>query len=584
MAEQSKKEIILDERSASSIELKDSSTSVEPMLPSAPVRDEIKDIKPLGSPAAKSPDSVSEASGSNEPTDPASDRNPNDEQADGETSSEGDDLRSLSPFQRTQITGTADATPRTSGLRRHRLVMSACCLFSVGFLGLCALDLKSAFTTQANVDKSFKLSYPAKRPALPPNLTYLSESEQGADGLYRVVEATWTSSNVGLVDKNGVVVVKPQYATIGPFQDGLAAVSQLDPYKIHKNHNSYSPESYLYGYIDKTGKVIVKPQYENARAFRDGVALVLTDSSHTKLIDRTGKVLFDAETQHMAIDLGGIYAVTEKHGRTGLIDKNGKRLLPQEYDGITSFDSRNQNQSYNQSYDPEVDQEPEKFFQISRDGKCGVIDFQGKIIIPPTFHEILSYQNGHATIGMDGKYGFADSSGKIVIKPTYDFVTAYDDLIAVKEGAKWKLINSSGNTVNGAHIDGVIVQNGERWLVNGRAPVIIGDLCGFLDKNGLVAIKPTFVWELPFKNGFSEVYDGKLWRFIDILGRSPNNLKFTGIAKIPMGAVPVPVSLEGPLYGFGMSSQIMSTNQFYKNSIKSMKRISQTDASDNDSE
>jgi len=581
MAEQSKKETTLDERSASSIELKDSSTSVEPMLPSAPVRDEIEDIKPLGSPAAKSPDSVSEGSGSNEPTDPTFGKNPNDDQADGESSSEAANLRTLSPFQRTQITGTTDATLRTSGLRRHRLVMSACCLFSVGFLGLCALDLKSAFTVQANVDKSFKLSYPAKRPALPPNLTYLSDSEQGVDGLYRVVEATWTTSNVGLIDKNGVVVVKPQYATIGPFQDGLAAVSKLNTSKPPKSDNKYKPESYLYGYIDRTGKVIIKPQYENARAFRDGVALVSSGSSHTKLIDRTGKVLFEAETQQMATDLGGIYAVTEKHGRTGLIDKTGKRLLPQEYDGINSFDNRNQ--SYDQSYEPDVDQAPEKFFEISRDGKCGVIDFKGNIIIPPTFHEILSYQNGHATIGVNGKYGFADSSGKIVIKPTYDFVTAYDDLIAVKEGANWKLINSSGNTVNGAHIDGVIVQNGERWLVNGRAPVIVGDSCGFVDKNGLIAIKPTFVWELPFKNGFSEVYDGKLWHFIDIFGRSPNNLKLTGIAKIPVGAVPVPVSLEGPLFSFGMSSQVMSTNENYKSSIKYMKRNSEKNASDDDS-
>jgi hypothetical protein len=99
----------------------------------------------------------------------------------------------------------------------------------------------------------------------------------------------------------------------------------------------------------------------------------------------------------------------------------------------------------------------------------------------------------------------------------------------------------------------------------------------------LIAIKPTFVWELPFKNGFSEVYDGKLWRFIDIFGRPPSNLKFTGIAKIPVGAVPVPVSLEGPLFSFGMSSQVMSTNENYKSSIKYMKRNSEKNASDDDS-
>jgi hypothetical protein len=578
MVEQGKKETILDERSTSSVELKDSSSPEQVMLPSAPVKDEpaVEEAKPLD---------VRGETKSNEGSDVqisstsavAAERDSIEERDEGDFAN----TRTLSPFQRTQLAASKNKNLRPTGLLRHKLVQGACFLFSIGFLGLCALDLKSAFATPAMIDKSFHLTYPAKRPSLPPNLSYLNDAERGKDGFYRVVESSWNKSNVGLIDKNGNVVVKPQYTTIGDFKDGLAVVSKAKPTptplkKLPDTNRTYQSDD-LFGFIDKTGKVVIELRYNNARAFRDGVALVSTNDSNSTLINQAGKVLFRAETQHWATDLGGIYAVTEKNGRTGLIDKNGKRLLADEYDGITSFDNRNESYNYERNDDQEA--ETERFFKISRDGKCGVIDLKGNVIIPPIFHEILSYQNGHAVIGEDEKYGVADSHGKVVIKPTYDFVTAYDDLMAVREGKNWKLINGTGNTVNGAHIDGVLVQNGEHWLTDGRGAVIVGDLCGYIDKAGTMVVKPIYHWANSFKNGFACVYDGKFWHFIDVMGRVPTNLQFTQYTNI-LSAGTSPVSIAGPLYSFGMGSQVLATNASYDATIKSKKGNTDKDAPD----
>jgi hypothetical protein len=583
MAEQSKKETILEELSASSVELKDSSAPAQVMLPSAP----IKEAPPAAEPTSldtKGPASVSETSSSATGSVEASSNfagNPERGQADDENGSDFASTRDLSPFQRTQLVNPNNANLRPTGLLRHKVVQAACCLFSISFLGLCALDLKSAFTTPAMLDRSFNLTYPAKRPALPPNLSYLSDQELGQDGFYRVVESSWNRSNVGLVDKNGTIVVKPQYTTIGSFKEGLAVVTKPKnvPLKRAPGHTRSYQNDELFGYIDKTGKVVIEPRFEFAKAFNGGVGLVSTNAANSTLIDRTGRVIFREETQRRATDLGGIYAVTEKNGRTGLIDKNGKRILPPEYDGITSFDNRHQ--VYDYEWD--ANEEQERYFRISRDGKCGVIDLKGNIIIPPTFREILSYKNGHAVIGQDEKYGFADSNGKVVIKPTYDFVTAYDDLIAVRDGAKWKFINGTGNTVNGANIDGVLIQNGEPWLFDGRGAVIVGDLVGYVDKVGALAIKPIYPWASAFKHGFAAVYDGRLWNYIDTLGRKMTNLKMTSIENFPPSG-PVDVTLEGPMYGFGKASEIISTGENFKQQIKTMKRNSETNASDNATE
>lgn len=566
----------MDEKIATSVELKDCSLQEQAMLPSAPVNDEpvVEEAMPNG---------IREASGCNSQSFESSD-------AQTGTNSAGTgerephkytndldfiDTRAMSPFQRTQLVASKSASLNPTGLLRHKLVLCACFLFSISFLALCALDLKSAFSTPAMIDKSFHLTYPAKRPSLPSYLSYLNDLEQGQDGFYRVVESSWSKSNVGLIDKNGNVVVKPQYATIGPFRDGLAVVSRTKEASFKKlpGGNRFYSSDERFGFIDKTGKEVIEPLYNNARPFRDGVALVSTNDSNSTLIDRAGKVLFRAETEHWAADLGGIYAVTEKNGRTGLIDKNGKRILPAEYDGITSFDNRNQSYDYERA----EDQEPEKFFKISRDGKCGVIDLKGNIVIPPIFHAILSYQNGHAVIGEAEKYGFADANGKVVIKPTYDFVTAYDDLIAVREGANWKLINASGNTVNGAHIDGIPGQNGEHWLADGRGAVIIGDLFGYIDKAGALVVKPTYLWANEFKNGFARVYDGKFWHYIDTLGHKPTNTEFTSISNIlPVGTSSV--STAGPLYTFGMGAQTLATNESFRSNIKAMKGNTDKDA------
>jgi len=88
----------------------------------------------------------------------------------------------------------------------------------------------------------------------------------------------------GVIDPHGNYVVKPSFAWIGPFSEGLAAaqVSQKNLYH--------------WAYIDRDGRIAIDFKFNVARAFpfHEGKAWLSCPylfAEQKKQIDRTGKVL-----------------------------------------------------------------------------------------------------------------------------------------------------------------------------------------------------------------------------------------------------------------------------------------------------
>ena len=63
----------------------------------------------------------------------------------------------------------------------------------------------------------------------------------------------------------------------------------------------------------------------------------------------------------------------------------------------------------------------EAFAAIKINGKYGLIDTKGNIVIAPIYDDTLIFREGLAKVGINGKYGFIDKKGNIVIAPIYDF-------------------------------------------------------------------------------------------------------------------------------------------------------------------
>ncbi|GGN98430.1 WG repeat-containing protein [Saccharibacillus kuerlensis] len=116
------------------------------------------------------------------------------------------------------------------------------------------------------------------------------------DGMAIVWKRKGSAFLGGFIDKSGKEVIKPQYAMLSIFSEGLAAV---------KVGGSANDRSGKWGYIGVTGKMVIPAQYTNENAevgsFKEGVAFVQRPDYGKLLIDRFGKVVVDLKTNNIAV-------------------------------------------------------------------------------------------------------------------------------------------------------------------------------------------------------------------------------------------------------------------------------------------
>ena len=125
----------------------------------------------------------------------------------------------------------------------------------------------------------------------------------------------------------------------------------------------------------------------------------------------------------------------KKNGKYGLIDFNGKELIPTEYDEITVLEGI------------------ENSIIIKKDGKVGLVNDNGSIIAPIKYTNIKSigdnYKNGYITIDDQGKYGVISTTKKQILENKYEEISQkyLKNYYLVKENGIQKLIDSEGNTI-----------------------------------------------------------------------------------------------------------------------------------------
>lgn len=125
----------------------------------------------------------------------------------------------------------------------------------------------------------------------------------------------------------------------------------------------------------------------------------------------------------------------KKNGKYGLIDFNGKELIQPEYNEITVLNGI------------------ENSILIKKGEKIGLINDNGSIIVEPEYKEIKNlgntYKNGYITVNQEGKYGVISTTKKQILENKYEEIAQIylKDYYLVKEGEKQKVIDSKGNTI-----------------------------------------------------------------------------------------------------------------------------------------
>ncbi len=123
------------------------------------------------------------------------------------------------------------------------------------------------------------------------------------------------------------------------------------------------------------------------------------------------------------------YVAISFQGKFGIADRAGEVLVPMKYQEV--------------NVDSNV-----AMFAVKDKGKWGYANDKGVMVVPLVYEEAFGFNTGLAGVKQNGKWGFIDSTGKMVIEPLYQEVSPFSNgLSAVKKDDKWGYIDNRGKTV-----------------------------------------------------------------------------------------------------------------------------------------
>jgi|GEM_PF-1465848 len=408
---------------------------------------------------------------------------------------------------------------------------------------------------------------------------YLGTTEQSDSGVFR------SDEKYGYKDQDGNIVIDPEYDRVFASQKEYIVACKREP------------SDYAYFAFDYKGKLIDKSNVLYSAA---GLA-IFSENGKYGVLDAAGNQILPAEYDEVKIlDYENISVCL--NGKYGLYNC-GKEIVPVKYDSLAigrSYTANNEIYRYilakslvdekheemeNQhvawvgNYKPSLYDfdngllyedcdsikyfEEEKLFVIEKDGKEGVIDTQGNIVIDLVYDDIAVFEgSGYIRCLIDGKSGIIDTAGNVIFEPQFGYIAEFTEngLAVVKdiETEKYGYIHKDGYVAipfeydsasdfsdnglarvsmrekvgyNSVLIDGYIDQAG-RYVIrpsfweasdfhDGLAAVqkSYGDLYGFINNGGNYVISPQYAEVRDFSNGIAAVRsDMGYWGYIDKTG------------------------------------------------------------------
>lgn len=306
---------------------------------------------------------------------------------------------------------------------------------------------------------------------------------------------------IGFINKQGEIVIEPQFDDIDDFQYGCFPKQGLN---VKREGISY--------YIDETGNVVNPPQNNKSYDYYEHL-IVFTDGNikfkHGKLEtdgkwgfkDKQGNIVIAAQFDYAHGFSEGLAAV-RINDNWGYIDTTNRIVIKPKFRDAKGFH--------------------EGLAAIYINDKWGYIDTTGRVIIKPKFEDAQEFHEGLAVVMKKGKYGYINKKGKMIIKPHYDQADCFIDGLAAVEQHKFMnrgFINKKGYMVTKDYC--VISDFHEDLalaLINGRH--------GFIDKSGNIVIQPNSDYSYddyynayPFCEGFSKVKINDKYGYINTQGR-----------------------------------------------------------------
>lgn len=338
------------------------------------------------------------------------------------------------------------------------------------------------------------------------------------------------SGTYGFLNINGKVVIEPifdycssfngNYADIG-IDSVYGYVNIKGKYKLFPQYDSVSWNSWdptnighaekngKYALIHRNGKLVTDFIFDDVSYKNDGFISVKLNG-HWNFADKNGNIVFQNENIILSsypiidsvaiiLDYPNIY-----EGKQGVVNVQGKIIVPPIYDGVYGFFQNNS-------------------MIVMLNDKLGLINRNGEEIIPPTYNRI-SYPSDEGWIKakINGKYGYINTHNEVVIPFEYDKIGDFSNgrAIAVKDG-KHFYINKENEIISPAATP--IEPNYNfpfgKHFHNGRALIELNGKAGFINKDYELVVPAIYDNARHFRNGIARVMLNGKWGAIDINGK-----------------------------------------------------------------
>jgi hypothetical protein len=265
----------------------------------------------------------------------------------------------------------------------------------------------------------------------------------------------------------------------------------------------------LYGLVAENGRKVVDPLYEEfAYLSPSFIAVKLNDK--WGIIDTAGELKSPVRFERLDMFSSSLFKFIEGN-KWGLTGQSGKVIVPAQ------FDYKELNPLYNNSYRFKNYHDGEKLFVIQIDGKSGLIDHTGKVIVEPNYQQTIPFHdslwwggdkglfglynrtqmllapqfdnininwqdrdfNHFVIVGRSGKSGLVDGNGKLIIEPQFDELSVQDmGILLFRIDKKYGLCDTFGSVLLKAEYDKIEYHYQNHWRLEKDGKVGLADSLG----------------------------------------------------------------------------------------------------------
>ena len=199
----------------------------------------------------------------------------------------------------------------------------------------------------------------------------------------------------GFVDASGNLVIPHKYRHAFDFSEGLAAV-------MDKNNR--------YGYINAKDETVIPFKYNFAHSFSERLAAVADENDLYGYINAKGETVIPHQYRNGLSFHEGLAAVRNENYRYGCINAKGKTIIPHRYLNVRSF---------HEGIAIAV--------RKATDKSVLFLDPSGKALPLGDYPYASDCRNGTIAVKKDGRFGIIDKRGNVIIDFIYDDALPFDN-------------------------------------------------------------------------------------------------------------------------------------------------------------